>query len=312
MPSHFCLSSIITQKQAQQWPGWRDSISPTKTVSGAASFGGWWCRASAGATLQLSAVSCPTCSARGSHCCHCTQRPFPWCWLLPAHSPLIASNSHYSIFIILWFVSIDFSLFFFFFVLMQCSSCRKKIKIQNYTLYSQETKATISNRESHPMSPFRSHSRFELVFFKTAIFIQFCACMCKLCLHTKINEPDNIIASPEVLHDAMFPWQNRSKAPRASRGSVRWNMCAYGWMASMSAWHLFYAKSAVRAAQHWVFLHVFFSLKTYFIYPLPQNLFLEANALPTALIGMGISKRLENKSGTPTNEECFPERYDIS
>lgn len=238
--------------------------------------------------------------------------PFPLVLASPCTQPFDSQqfpllHFYYFMICLYWFFP-----FFFFFVLMQCSSCRKKIKIQNYTLYSQETKATISNRESHPMSPFRSHSRFELVFFKTAIFIQFCACMCKLCLHTKINEPDNIIASPEVLHDAMFPWQNRSKAPRASRGSVRWNVCAYGWMASMSAWHLFYAKSAVRAAQHWVFLHVFFSLKTYFIYPLPQNLFLEANALPTALIGMGISKRLENKSGTPTNEECFPERYDIS
>lgn len=88
---------------------------------------------------------------------------------------------------------------------MQCFSCKKKkINVQNYMLHSQETKATLSNRESHPVSPVPFPFQVRAGLLQDRYF-QFCACMCKLCLHMKINEPDNITASPEVLHDAMFP-----------------------------------------------------------------------------------------------------------
>lgn len=90
---------------------------------------------------------------------------------------------------------------------MQCFSCKKKKKSTfRITCSTAKKQKQFFLIENHILChPSRSHSRLELVFFKTAIFIQFCACMCKLCLHMKINEPDNITASPEVLHDAMFP-----------------------------------------------------------------------------------------------------------
>lgn len=48
-------------------------------------------------------------------------------------------------------------------------------------------------------------SRLELLFFKTTIFIQICDYMCRLYLHTKMNESDNIITYQEVLRDVTFP-----------------------------------------------------------------------------------------------------------
>lgn len=53
--------------------------------------------------------------------------------------------------------------------------------------------------------PFCPRSRLELLFFKAAIFIQICDYMCRLYLHRKMNESDNIITYQEVLHDVTFP-----------------------------------------------------------------------------------------------------------
>lgn len=61
-------------------------------------------------------------------------------------------------------------------------------------------------KENHILfCPFCPRPRLELVFLRTTTFIQFCVYMCELYLHMKINEPDNIVTYPEVLHDATFP-----------------------------------------------------------------------------------------------------------
>lgn len=53
--------------------------------------------------------------------------------------------------------------------------------------------------------PFCPRSRFELLFFQMTIFIQIPDSVCRLHLHTELNEADNIITYQEVLHDVTFP-----------------------------------------------------------------------------------------------------------
>lgn len=60
--------------------------------------------------------------------------------------------------------------------------------------------------ESHALfHPFCPRSRFELLFSKTTIFIQIRDSVCRLHLHTELNEADNIITYQEVLRDVTFP-----------------------------------------------------------------------------------------------------------